>query len=391
MLQKASLYLLVATFIGFFAQAQAQTCSGSLTVTLTGSASGTALAAPTGTASQTFCQGATVANLTATPITGATIAWYSAASGGTALTSGTALATGNYYAAQILTSTSCESVSRFTVAVTVTPTNTAGAASSSPTLCINTALTAITHATTGATGIGTATGLPAGVTAAWASNVITISGTPTVAGTFNYSIPLTGGCGTVNATGTIIVDPASVGGTVAGSATVCTTTNSTTLTLSGNTGTVVRWESATTSDFSGTVTSISNTTTTLTATNLTATTYYRAVVQSGTCASANSATGTVTLNPAILAGSCTVANDACQLSAGQIRIEVSGGTTPYTLTATGKAVSPNPSAPTVSAVTAPTGTVSGAVTSYLFNGLAGNVEYKFKVTDNKGCIVGETH
>jgi hypothetical protein len=28
-------------------------------------------------------------------------------------------------------------------------------------------------------GIGTATGLPAGVTAAWASNTITISGTPT--------------------------------------------------------------------------------------------------------------------------------------------------------------------------------------------------------------------
>jgi hypothetical protein len=43
-------------------------------------------------------------------------------------------------------------------------------------------------------GIGTATGLPAGVTAAFASNTITISGTPTVSGTFNYSIPLTGGC-----------------------------------------------------------------------------------------------------------------------------------------------------------------------------------------------------
>jgi hypothetical protein len=53
----------------------------------------------------------------------------------------------------------------------------------------------------------TATGLPAGVTAAFASNTITISGTPTVSGTFNYSIPLTGGCGAVNATGTITVTP----------------------------------------------------------------------------------------------------------------------------------------------------------------------------------------
>ncbi|MFN5789740.1 MAG: hypothetical protein ACK469_13360 [Bacteroidota bacterium] len=32
----------------------------------------------------------------------------------------------------------------------------------------------ITIATTGATGIGAATGLPAGVTAVWASNVITL-------------------------------------------------------------------------------------------------------------------------------------------------------------------------------------------------------------------------
>jgi hypothetical protein len=89
--------------------------------------------------------------------------------------------------------------------ITVTPNNTASAASTTPTLCIS-VLTDITHATTGATGIGTATGLPAGVTAAFASNTITISGTPTVSGTFNYSIPLTG-CGAVNATGTITVTP----------------------------------------------------------------------------------------------------------------------------------------------------------------------------------------
>jgi uncharacterized protein (TIGR02145 family) len=67
-------------------------------------------------------------------------------------------------------------------------------------------MTNITHTTTSATGIGTATGLPAGVTAAWASNTITISGTPTATGTFNYTIPLTGtGCIGVNASGTITV------------------------------------------------------------------------------------------------------------------------------------------------------------------------------------------
>ncbi|WP_333810332.1 Ig-like domain-containing protein, partial [Flavobacterium sp.] len=77
------------------------------------------------------------------------------------------------------------------VSVTVNPNNTASTASSTPTVCVNTAISAITHTTTGATGIGTATGLPAGVSATWALNTITISGTPSVAGTFNYSIPLT--------------------------------------------------------------------------------------------------------------------------------------------------------------------------------------------------------
>jgi hypothetical protein len=33
-----------------------------------------------------------------------------------------------------------------------------------------------------------------------------LSGAPTEANTFNYTIPLTGGCGSVNATGTIVVE-----------------------------------------------------------------------------------------------------------------------------------------------------------------------------------------
>jgi surface protein len=104
--------------------------------------------------------------------------------------------------------------------LTVNDNNTIGAASSTPTLCINTTLTNITHATTGATGIGVATGLPAGVTATWASNTITISGTPTASGTFNYSIPLTGGCGTITATGTITVTPTNTAGVASSTPTV---------------------------------------------------------------------------------------------------------------------------------------------------------------------------
>ena len=41
----------------------------------------------------------------------------------------------------------------------------------------------------------------------WAANVVTISGTPTASGTFNYTVTSTGGCGTITATGSITVTP----------------------------------------------------------------------------------------------------------------------------------------------------------------------------------------
>ena len=86
------------------------------------------------------------------------------------------------------------------------PLNTATAVTQQPTLNLNVTINPTTIATTtGATGIGTATGLPKGMTAIWLNNSIMLSGAPTEANTFNYTIPLTGGCGSVNATGTISV------------------------------------------------------------------------------------------------------------------------------------------------------------------------------------------
>jgi hypothetical protein len=65
--------------------------------------------------------------------------------------------------------------------------------------------------TTGATGKGTATGLPPGLQAfsfetSGGEKGIEISGVPTASGTFKFEIPLTGGCGSVKATGTIVVE-----------------------------------------------------------------------------------------------------------------------------------------------------------------------------------------
>jgi hypothetical protein len=74
--------------------------------------------APDAAATQTFCSSATptVASLAATADTDGTIKWYTAATGGTALSAAAALVTGNYYASQVIGS--CEST-RTAVAVTV--------------------------------------------------------------------------------------------------------------------------------------------------------------------------------------------------------------------------------------------------------------------------------
>jgi hypothetical protein len=83
--------------------------------------------------------------------------------------------------------------------------HTVGSASSSPTPIKNTLMTSITHATTQVTGITSSSGLPSGVSASYSGNVITVSGTPTVAGTYNYTITPTSSCGSATATGTITV------------------------------------------------------------------------------------------------------------------------------------------------------------------------------------------
>jgi uncharacterized delta-60 repeat protein len=93
--------------------------------------------------------------------------------------------------------------------ITIITQNTVAAEPASVLNCVNSVMTPIVRTTGGATGIGTATGLPAGVSASWNANTLTIDGTPTSTGTFNYSIPLTGGCGNVNATGTVIISPES--------------------------------------------------------------------------------------------------------------------------------------------------------------------------------------
>ena len=70
--------------------------------------------------------------------------------------------------------------------------------------CLGTAITPITYTTTGVT-TATFLGLPTRINGNWASNVATISGTSTQAGTYTYSVKITSGCDTVITTGTITI------------------------------------------------------------------------------------------------------------------------------------------------------------------------------------------
>ncbi len=92
--------------------------------------------------------------------------------------------------------------------ITVNPNNTitlsSGSSTDNQTICVNKNIASIVYSISGATG-ASVSGLPLGVTYSFNSGVLMISGTPTVSGTYNYTVTLTGGCG--NVTGRITVRP----------------------------------------------------------------------------------------------------------------------------------------------------------------------------------------
>ena len=72
-------------------------------------------------------------------------------------------------------------------------------------ICNSTPITNIKYATTGATGANI-TGLPQGIQYSYNNNEVTIYGTPSQAGTFNYEVTLTGGCNPTKVQGTLVVN-----------------------------------------------------------------------------------------------------------------------------------------------------------------------------------------
>ncbi|MCA6466095.1 MAG: hypothetical protein IM598_14770, partial [Chitinophagaceae bacterium] len=133
-----------------------------------------------------------------------------------------------------------------------------------------------------------------------------------IPGTYRLVWSITNGtCPASTDTVDITNAPPSVAGTLSADATVCSGNNSGTLSLSGYTGNILRWESST--DNGNTWITIANTSNTYTYNNITVTTIFRTVVQSGVCASVNSAPVTILVNPVSVPG--TVSADATVCSA----------------------------------------------------------------------------
>ena len=122
-------------------------------------------------------------------------------------------------------------------------------------------------------------------------------------------------CESNTLTGSVTVNPVSVGGTVSSVQTICSGTSPADLSLSGQTGNVVKWQKSSDANFSNAV-DIASTATLTTLPSavidaLTADTYFRAVVQSGVCSEAISSSVKITVNPVSVGGTVSSVQTIC--------------------------------------------------------------------------------
>lgn len=125
-------------------------------------------------------------------------------------------------------------------------------------------------------------------------------------------------------TRSIEISGASSGYISGGDINVCSGSNSTTLTLNGYTGSIVRWESSFDNFFTA-GTTISSTSASITVTNLTKTTYYRAIINSTSpqsCSNLATASTYLAVKPTKAGSIFAVNNSIC--AGGQVELTLSG-------------------------------------------------------------------
>ncbi len=260
------------------------------------SCSSPAALTPTASPASTVCAGTPV-TLTANATGGSTPYTYQWKTNGTAISG----ATGSTYSIASSTSanslnytvdinSSCGGTASTSPALALTVNSIPTVSVNSPTVCASDLPASITATPAGGAGPYTyAWTVPGG--ASNPGNAASFSAT--VAGTYSVVVSDANNCSSASGSGTLTVNPASVGGTA--TATASTLYNggsggSTTITLSGQTGVIVKWQSSTDGSSWSDIASTANPLPTGT---LTQTNEYRAVVQSGVCGTANSDVATV--------------------------------------------------------------------------------------------------
>ncbi|RYU95287.1 3-coathanger stack domain-containing protein [Emticicia agri] len=177
------------------------------------------------------------------------------------------------------------------------------------------------------------------------------------------------------ATLTIVPGCVTQAGTVNGNTNACAGNNSGTLTLSGHTGTILRWESSV-NNFA-TITTINNTTTTQNYSNLTQTTQFRAVVKNGSCTEANATPATITVTTIAATASNTGPYDVGQT----IQLTATGGST-YSWAGPNAFSSSNNPATIPNATLAMAGTYTVTVTQ---NSCSASATTLVSVSDSNPC------
>ena len=153
----------------------------------------------------------------------------------------------------------------------------------------------------------------------WASINNTSSSLPysAVTTTTQYRVLVgNGSCAQVySSIATITVSPSTVGGNLTGDGTFCSTAGGT-LSLSGQVGTVIRWESNNGSGWA----SIKNKSNSLPYSEITTTTEYRVLVGSGSCAQMYSSIATITIAPSTSGGNLTGGGTFCSTASGTLSL-----------------------------------------------------------------------
>ena len=325
------------------------------------------IALTSGTNAQTLCQGIAITNIvysiggggTGATVTGLPAGVTGVYSGGQFTISGSPTATGTYDYTVTTTGTCTQTSATGTIRVNPNATITLTSGSSTQSVCQSNPITNIVYTVGGGgTGAGV-TGLPAGVTGSYSGGQFTISGTPTVAGSFPFTVTTTGTC-----------TQASAGGNITSVAVAAPTVGTITQpTCAVATGSVVLSGLP-----AGTWTinpgGITGSTTSRTVTGLAPGSYNFTVTNSIGCVSPPSATVTINTQPvtptAPLVG--TITQPSCNVSTGSVVLNGLPATGTWTLTRT------------------PGGaTTSGTGTSTTISNLTAATTYSFTVRNEDGC------